>query len=65
MTTFYSLKVARVEPETRDAVTITCAIPQALQAEYSLRPGQHQTLKARMGGEELRRWYSISRSRPP
>ncbi|MDT1818666.1 phenylacetic acid degradation protein PaaE, partial [Acinetobacter baumannii] len=23
MTTFYSLKVARVEPETRDAVTIT------------------------------------------
>ncbi len=26
MTTFYSLKVARVEPETRDAVTITFAI---------------------------------------
>ncbi len=29
MTTFHSLKVARVEPETRDAVTITFAIPQA------------------------------------
>ncbi|EJC6282500.1 phenylacetic acid degradation protein, partial [Klebsiella pneumoniae] len=45
MTTFYSLKVARVEPETRDAVTITFAIPQALQAEYCFRPGQHLTLK--------------------
>ena len=55
MTTFHSLKVARVEPETRDAVTITFAIPQALQAEYCFRPGQHLTLKARLGGEELRR----------
>lgn len=45
MTTFHSLKVARVEPETRDAVTITFAIPQALQAEYCFRPGQHLTLK--------------------
>lgn len=65
MTTFYSLKVARVEPETRDAVTITFAIPQALQAEYCFRPGQHLTLKARLGGEELRRCYSICRSRTP
>ena len=65
MTTFYSLKVARVEPETRDAVTITFAIPQALQAEYCFRPGQHLTLKARLGGEELRRCYSICHSRTP
>ncbi|CAH6001642.1 1,2-phenylacetyl-CoA epoxidase subunit PaaE [Klebsiella variicola] len=65
MTTFHSLKVARVEPETRDAVTITFAIPQALQAEYCFLPGQHLTLKARLGGEELRRCYSICRSRTP
>ncbi len=65
MTTFHSLKVARVEPETRDAVTITFAIPQALQAEYCFRPGQHLTLKARLGGEELRRCYSICHSRTP
>jgi ring-1,2-phenylacetyl-CoA epoxidase subunit PaaE len=31
MTTFHSLNVAKVEPETRDAVTITFAVPQALQ----------------------------------
>ncbi|VDR27651.1 phenylacetate-CoA oxygenase/reductase, PaaK subunit [Raoultella terrigena] len=54
MTTFHSLTVARVEPETRDAVTITFAIPDALQAEYAFRPGQHLTVKARLGGEELR-----------
>ncbi|HID9182855.1 TPA: 1,2-phenylacetyl-CoA epoxidase subunit PaaE [Klebsiella quasipneumoniae] len=65
MTTFHALKVARVEPETRDAVTITFAIPQALQAEYYFRPGQHLTLKARLGGEELRRCYSICRSPTP
>ncbi len=29
MTTFHSLTVAKVEPETRDAVTITFAIPDA------------------------------------
>lgn len=65
MTTFHSLTVAKVEPETRDAVTITFAIPDVLQAEYAFRPGQHLTVKARLGGEELRRCYSICRSRSP
>ena len=61
MTTFHSLKVASVEPETREAVTITFAIPEALEAAYHFRPGQHLTLKARVAGEELRRCYSICR----
>ncbi len=65
MTTFHSLTVANVEPETRDAVTITFAIPDALRHEYAFRPGQHLTLKTRIGGEELRRCYSICRSRSP
>ncbi|HEY4467743.1 MAG TPA: 1,2-phenylacetyl-CoA epoxidase subunit PaaE [Klebsiella sp.] len=65
MTIFHSLTVAKVEPETRDAVTITFAVPQTLQAEYAFRPGQHLTLKARIGGEELRRCYSICRNCPP
>ena len=43
MTTFHSLTVAKVEPETRDAVTITFAVPQALQEAYRFRPGQHLT----------------------
>lgn len=46
MTTFHSLTVAKVESETRDAVTITFAVPQPLQEAYRFRPGQHLTLKA-------------------
>ena len=65
MTTFHSLTVAKVEPETRDAVTITFAVPQPLQEAYRFRPGQHLTLKASLNGEELRRCYSICRSYLP
>lgn len=65
MTTFHSLTVAKVEPETRDAVTITFAVPQPLQEAYRFRPGQHLTLKASLDGEELRRCYSICRSYLP
>ncbi len=65
MTTFHSLTVAKVEPETRDAVTITFAVPQDLQEAYRFRPGQHLTLKATLEGDELRRCYSICRSAAP
>ncbi|KFD20433.1 MAG: phenylacetate-CoA oxygenase/reductase subunit PaaK [Yokenella regensburgei] len=65
MTTFHSLTVASVEPQTRDAVTITFAVPEALQAAYAFRPGQHLTLKARLGNEELRRCYSICHRAKP
>lgn len=65
MTMFHSLTVVRVEPETRDAVTITFAVPQTLQSAYAFRPGQHLTLKTRLAGEELRRCYSICRRAVP
>lgn len=65
MTTFHSLKVARIEQETPEAVAITFAVPQALQSQYAFRPGQHLTLKTRLGGEELRRCYSICRADHP
>ncbi len=74
MTTFHSLTVAKVEPETRDAVTITFAIPDALQAEYAFRPGQHLTVKAASAGKSFaaatpsvaaaRRQKSAWRSKP-
>ncbi|AIR01640.1 phenylacetate-CoA oxygenase/reductase subunit PaaK [Pluralibacter gergoviae] len=65
MTTFHSLTVAKVEPETADAVTITFAVPRALEAAYAFKPGQHLTLKTRLGDEELRRCYSICRRAVP
>lgn len=65
MTTFHTLKVAKIEPETRDAVAITFSIPADLQPAYRFVPGQHLTLRTRIGGEELRRCYSICRPSAP
>lgn len=74
MTTFHSLTVANVEPETRDSVTITFAIPDALRSVYAFCPGQHLTLKTRTGGKSyaaatpfaaaIRRQKSAWRSKP-
>lgn len=63
MTTFHTLKVVKIAPETADAVEITFSVPAALAAQYAYRPGQHLTLKTRIGNEEVRRCYSICRAR--
>lgn len=62
MTSFHALKVAKVEPETTEAVEITFTVPVALAGQYAWRPGQHLTLKTRIGNEEIRRCYSICRA---
>ena len=59
MSKFHSLPVARVERETRDAVAITFAVPEALRAQFRFEQGQHLTLRADVGGEDVRRSYSI------
>lgn len=46
MTTFHSLTVAKVEPETRDAVTITFAVPPAFAGGVSLSPRSTFDLKS-------------------
>lgn len=56
---FHSLEVADIRRETPDSVSIAFAIPQALQDAYRFAPGQHVTVKRRLGGEEVRRSYSI------
>jgi ring-1,2-phenylacetyl-CoA epoxidase subunit PaaE len=59
MNKFHPLQVARVERETRDAVAITFAVPDALRAQYRFEQGQHLTLRAVVDGEDVRRSYSI------
>ncbi len=59
MSRFHSLPVAKVEKETRDAVAITFAVPDALREAFRHEPGQHLTLKADIGGNDVRRSYSI------
>ncbi len=59
MATFHSLKVVRHGPEAEDAVRIGLAVPAELREQLSFQPGQHVAVRATVGGEELRRTYSI------
>jgi ring-1,2-phenylacetyl-CoA epoxidase subunit PaaE len=56
---FHSLTVADVVDETGEARSIRFAIPEALRETFKFKPGQHLTLKAEIGGEEVRRNYSL------
>jgi ring-1,2-phenylacetyl-CoA epoxidase subunit PaaE len=59
MSKFHALPIARVERETRDAVAITFAVPEALANLFRYEQGQHLTLRADIGGQDVRRSYSI------
>src|SRR4030095_2591951 len=59
MSKFHRLSVASVEPETRDAVAITFAVPDALVEPFRYAAGQHLTLRADIDGQAVRRSYSI------
>jgi len=62
MSKFHRLVVAKVERETRDAVAITFAVPDALAEPFRFAAGQHLTLRADIGGQDVRRSYSICSS---
>ena len=53
---FHSLRVARVDPLTDDAVAITFDVPDDLREAYAFTPGQHLTIR---GDDDERRSYSI------
>lgn len=56
---FHTLQVAEVVDETADARSIRFIVPEELRQTFLFRPGQHLTLKADIGGEEIRRNYSL------
>jgi len=56
---FYSLRVREVRRETPDAVSIAFEVPDELRDAFRYAPGQYLTLRAMLGGEEVRRSYSI------
>ena len=61
---FHTLTVTDVERLTDDAVAVSFAIPDDLADEFVFEPGQHLTLRATVDGQDVRRSYSICRSRP-
>jgi ring-1,2-phenylacetyl-CoA epoxidase subunit PaaE len=56
---FHSLTVAEIVPETADAKSIRFDVPETLKTVFTFKPGQHLTLKTEIGGEEIRRNYSL------
>ena len=62
MSKFHELNVARITPETRDAIVVTFDVPTASREAFRYVAGQHLTLRAHIDGEEIRRSYSICSS---
>ena len=56
---FYPLRVAEIVPETEEANSIRFEIPAELKDAFRFRAGQHLTLRTDIGGEEVRRNYSL------
>lgn len=56
---FHPLRVRKVQKETDDCVSITFEVPEELKSLYQFRQGQSLTVRRFIGGEEVRRTYSI------
>jgi phenylacetate-CoA oxygenase/reductase PaaK subunit len=56
---FHRLPVADVRRLTKDSVLIDFDVPEGLRELFSFRPGQHLTVRTDLGGEGVRRNYSI------
>ncbi len=59
---FHPLRVRRTAPDTHQAVVVTLAVPPECREHFRFAPGQFLTLRAQVGGRELRRSYSICSS---
>ncbi len=59
---FHSLRVAKINRETKDAVSITFDIPPHLSSQYQYKAGQYLTFAIVINGEEVRRSYSVCSS---
>ncbi len=56
---FHTLEIEDVRRETPDCVSVAFRLPAGLAAAYRFAPGQYVVLKTTLGGQELRRSYSI------
>ena len=56
---FHALRIAEIVPETDEANSIRFEVPEDLRSAFRFRAGQHLTLRADIGGEEVRRNYSL------
>ena len=55
----HQLEIAQVRDEANDTRVIQLRVPAELEAEFAFEPGQYLTFVGHIGGQELRRSYSI------
>ncbi len=56
---FHPLRVKEVRPDTDEAVIVSFAVPPELSETFRFTQGQYLTLRQEIGGQDLRRSYSI------
>lgn len=61
-TGFYKLKVAKINRETKDAVSIELLVPPPFRKEFEFKAGQYLTFSIDINGQEVRRSYSLCTS---
>ena len=57
---FNTLSIRAITQETPDAVAISFDVPAGMEDAYRFAPGQYLTLRADVGGQDMRRSYSIA-----
>jgi ring-1,2-phenylacetyl-CoA epoxidase subunit PaaE len=60
---FHELTVSRIHPEAAGSVAVSLHIPPELRETFAFEPGQFLTLRTTIGGQDVRRSYSISSPR--
>lgn len=58
-TNFHVLRIAEVRKESEEAISLRFEVPPELAETYRFTQGQHLTLRANIGGADIRRSYSI------
>ena len=56
---FHPLRVSAVQRDVDEAVVVSFDVPASLRETFRFTPGQYLTLRSMVGGEDLRRSYSI------
>ena len=59
---FHRLQVKEVRRETEDCVSVLLDVPEGQQTDFHFIQGQYLTFKKTIGGEEVRRSYSLCSS---
>ncbi|HZY17739.1 MAG TPA: 1,2-phenylacetyl-CoA epoxidase subunit PaaE [Ramlibacter sp.] len=56
---FHPLRVRSIQPDTPEAVVVSFEVPEDLRPVFGFTQGQYLTLRKEIGGQDLRRSYSI------